>query len=105
MSWLKKIWQDRKVSITEAKRQIELPGQGAVMVARSVDCMGAVCPRPQLLTMKMIDELNEGDVIEVISDNPSSVETIPSLAMVLCSSHLATVRDQEGWRIYIRKGL
>lgn len=105
MGWLRKIWQGRKVSITEQKRLIDVPGHGAMLVARSVDCMGAACPRPQLLTMKMLEELELGEVIEVISDNPTSVETIPALVMVLYSSHLATVRDQEGWRIYIRKGL
>jgi TusA-related sulfurtransferase len=55
--------------------------------------------------MQMVEELAEGEVFELISDNPTSVETIPSLVMVLCSSHLATVRDAEGWRIYIRKGM
>lgn len=105
MGWLRKIWQGRMVSITEQKHLVDVPGHGALLVARSVDCMGAACPRPQLLTMKMLEELEQGEVFEVISDNPTSVETIPALVMVLCSSHLATVRDQEGWRIYIRKGL
>lgn len=105
MSWLTKLWRGRRVSITEEKRVVDLPGIGPVQVARSVDCLGAVCPRPQLLTMQMVEELADGEVFELLSDNPTSVETIPSLAMVLCSSHLATVRDTEGWRIYIRKGL
>lgn len=105
MSWLTKLWRGRKVSIMQKVRMVELPGIGTVQVTRSVDCLGAVCPRPQLLTMQMVEELSEGEVFELLSDNPTSVETIPSLAMVLCSSHLATVRDAEGWRIYIRKGL
>lgn len=105
MSWLKRLWQGRKVSITQEVREVELPGVGRVQVARRVDCLGAVCPRPQLLTMQMVEELAEGDVFELLSDNPTSVETIPSLAMVLSSTHLATVRDEQGWRIYIRKGL
>ncbi len=105
MLWLKRLWRGRKVSITEVKHVVDLPGIGPVEVACSVDCLGAVCPRPQLLTMQMVEELADGDVFELLSDNPTSVETIPSLAMVLCSSHLATVRDADGWRIYIRKGL
>jgi TusA-related sulfurtransferase len=105
MSWLKRFWQGRKVSIIQETRQVELPGFGTIAVARSVNCLGAVCPRPQLLTMQMVEELAEGEVFELHSDNPTSVETIPSLVMVLCSTHLATVRDEQGWRIYIRKGL
>lgn len=105
MSWLKNFWRGRRVSVTQERRVVELPGLGAVQVARSADCLGAVCPRPQLLTMQTLEEMAEGEVLELRSDNPTSVETIPSLAMVLCSSHLATVRDEEEWRIYIRKGL
>lgn len=70
----------------------------------TIDCYGAVCPRPQLLTMKAIDQMSDGEVLELLIDNPSSVEAIPSMGMALGSTHLATVKDGQGWRIYVRKG-
>lgn len=105
MSWLKRIWHGRAVSITEHMKTVDLPGLGQVRVARSVDCLGAACPRPQLLAMQAVEELREGDVFELYSDNPTSVETIPALVMTLYSTHLATLRDEQGWRIYVRKGV
>jgi TusA-related sulfurtransferase len=84
---------------------VDLPGLGSVEIMRSVDCLGAACPRPQLLAMQMVEELKDGDVFELYSDNPTSVETIPALVMTLYSTHLATVRGEHGWRIYVRKGL
>lgn len=83
----------------------ELPGLGQVRIAFVVDCMGAMCPRPQLLTMKIVAQIGEGDVIEVVSDNPAAVEAFPTLAETLSCTHLMTVREKGGWRMYLRKGL
>lgn len=86
-------------------REEDLPGIGRVRVSYVVDCMGAMCPRPQLLTMKILGLVGEGEVIEVISDNPAAVEAFPSLAEALYCTHLLTVRESDGWRLYLRKGM
>lgn len=41
-----------------------------------LDVTGYVCPHPQLYTLKSMDKLQDGMVLEVIIDNPSSVESI-----------------------------
>lgn len=43
-----------------------------------LDCKGYVCPHPQLYTLKSMEKLNSGDILEVIFDNPSSLESITS---------------------------
>ena len=35
-------------------QEVVLPGAGQTRVAQSVDCLGASCPRPQLLAMKVM---------------------------------------------------
>lgn len=85
-------------------RVVDLPLQGPVRVGHFVDCRGAMCPRPQMLTMKVMQKMNEGDVVEVNCDNPAAVEGFPSLAIKLASTHLGTLRDSRTWRIYLRKG-
>jgi tRNA 2-thiouridine synthesizing protein A len=84
-------------------REEDLPGIGRVRVSYVVDCMGAMCPRPQLLTMKILGQVGAGEVIEVISDNPAAVESFPALAETLFCSHLLTVREVDYWRLYLRK--
>lgn len=42
-----------------------------------LDVRGGVCPYPQLLTLRALGELNQGDVLEVLLDNPPSVRDIP----------------------------
>lgn len=41
-----------------------------------LDVTGYVCPHPQLYTLKCMEKLNEGMVMEVLIDNPSSVESV-----------------------------
>jgi TusA-related sulfurtransferase len=90
---------------TYAAQAVEVPGVGEVLLVRTVDCLGAMCPRPQLLTLKVLSEVEPGEVIEVVSDNPTAVEGFPALAQTLYCTHLATVRSGDSWRIYLRKGL
>jgi tRNA 2-thiouridine synthesizing protein A len=41
-----------------------------------LDVCGYVCPHPQIYTKKSLEKIEEGDVITVTFDNPSSKETI-----------------------------
>lgn len=85
-------------------REVCLPGTGATPLAASVDCRGAQCPRPQLLTIKILQQMNEGDVVEVRCDSAAAMEGFPALALKLSSTHLCTQRDPDSWRVYLRKG-
>lgn len=79
-------------------------GDGATYrVARRVDCLGDSCPRPQLMTKKTIAEVGVGEVIEVLVDNPSSVEALPPMCDELGATHLETRKAPHCWQVYIRK--
>jgi len=72
-------------------------------VARRVDCRGDSCPRPQLMTKKAVNEVAPGGIVEVLVDNPSSVEALPPLCHELNATHLETIKDPACWRVYIKK--
>ena len=59
--------------------------------------------RPNLVTKRMLDDAAPGQVLEIISDNLSSVETIPFMLEGHGCEHLATVHHGDHWRIYARK--
>ena len=84
---------------------VEVPGVGLLTIVRQVNCLGDSCPRPQILTRKALSEINDGEVVEVLIDNPSSVEAIPPMLPGLRCTHLATVKDPRQWRVYVRKGV
>jgi tRNA 2-thiouridine synthesizing protein A len=75
----------------------------AYTVSQIVDCIGDSCPRPQLLTRKAVAGLGAGDVVEVLVDNPTSVEALPPMCDQMAATHLATVKEPRAWKVYIRK--
>jgi TusA-related sulfurtransferase len=90
--------------VKKMPREVELPGIGKVAVDRVVDCQGQVCPRPQLEVGRVIKEMREGEVAEVLITNPPSLETIPGVVAKNKSTLLGTAEDRGMWRIYFRKG-
>lgn len=82
---------------------VTLSDGSEVSIAEVVDCIGDSCPRPQLMTKKTIGKVGSGDVIEVLVDNPSSVEALPPMCDEINATHLETVKDTRSWHVYIRK--
>jgi len=44
-----------------------------------LDCTGYVCPHPQIYTKKALEKLKEGEVLDVLFDNPSSSESVSAM--------------------------
>ncbi len=86
-----------------ANHEVTLGDGATYTVARVVDCIGDSCPRPQLMTKKAVGQIELGQVVEVMVDNPSSMEALPPLCNDLAATHLETVKDTRCWRVYIRK--
>jgi tRNA 2-thiouridine synthesizing protein A len=55
------------------------------------------------MTKKAVGEIVPGGVVEVLVDNPSSVEALPPMCNELNATHLETIKDPACWRVYIRK--
>ena len=104
MWWFGRRKRQASSGLSRTDRTLDLPGLGETRIQVQIDCLGAVCPRPQLLTMRALDHMQEGEVLELLVDNPGSSEAIPAMCMTLGSTHLTTVHDEQGWRIYVRKG-
>ena len=93
----------KKLDEAAAGGEAVLGGGRKVQVARRVDCRGDSCPRPQLMTKKAVGEIAPGGLVEVLVDNPSSVEALPPMCDELNATHVETIKDPACWRVYIRK--
>lgn len=86
------------------RRGVEIPAIGHVQVDRVLDCSGEMCPRPQLFTKRVVaKEMAVGQVLELVVDNPSTPELIPTIMNDIGAAHLHTVRTGDNWKLYIRK--
>jgi tRNA 2-thiouridine synthesizing protein A len=83
--------------------QAVLPDGTEHAIKQQIDCLGDSCPRPQLMTKKALSMAMPGEVIEVLIDNATSMEAIPPMMKDLHSSHLATIRMDRCWHVYVRK--
>lgn len=52
--------------------KFEKKGNGLYLL----DVKGYVCPHPQIYSKKALEKMKEGEVLEVLFDNPSSAESI-----------------------------
>ena len=83
--------------------EVTLGNGDTVTIAARIDCLGDSCPRPQLMTRKALLSAGANDVIEVLIDNPSSMEAIPPMMPELAATHLETVKSDRCWQVYLRK--
>lgn len=82
---------------------VEIVGYGCLCVTLSLNFVGDTCLRTNLLTKRAIAEAADKDVIEIITDNLSSIETILFMSPNYNGVHLATCQDAQCWRIYVQK--
>ena len=69
-----------------------------------LDVCGLVCPHPQMYAKKSIAKIQEGDILEIIFDNPSSKETIIQMCENAGSALLEEKNDNGRLMLRIEKG-
>ncbi len=87
----------------EVAREVTLQSGQSYPISQTVDCLGDSCPRPQLMTKKALSGSASSDVIEVMVDNPTSMEALPPMCAGLNATHLETTSVKNGWNVYIQK--
>jgi tRNA 2-thiouridine synthesizing protein A len=65
-----------------------------------LDVCGYVCPHPQIYCKKSLEKIGEGEVLEMIFDNPSSAETI--VQMLDQAGHDLVEKKNEGGKIIFK---
>jgi TusA-related sulfurtransferase len=73
------------------------------MPSRRLDMRGEVCPTPTEETMRVLEGMADGQVLEVESDYYPAKSTIPYLCDKRGYRHLLLDSDQPVWRIRIEK--
>lgn len=73
-------------------------------IAETLDCIGLYCPAPLLQTRERIDELNVGDVLEVLADDPAAEEDLTRFAKRTGHEVLSVEHDGDELRMLIRRG-
>ncbi len=69
-----------------------------------LDVRGYTCPYPQLFLAKALKEVSKNSVLEVLTDNPPSLDTLPRSIRNNKQEYLGTEVHSPGvWKILARK--
>jgi len=69
----------------------------------TIDCLGLYCPMPIIKAAEKIKELSEGQILEIISDDPGFLEDMPNWCRMTGHEFLEMKQDEGEYRAYIKK--
>src|SRR5437867_11538588 len=73
-------------------------------IEKSVDSRGMACPYPSFESVKAMNTIKPGDVLEVLTDNDeSALRSIPSVCDKRKWEFLVSQESKDLWRIRIKK--
>ena len=75
----------------------------ATKVDRELDCLGLYCPEPVYRVRLAIDEMEIGETLEVVADDPAAESDIQSLVKHLEQEIVRSTKDGNTIRIIIKK--
>ena len=70
---------------------------------RTLDCLGLYCPEPVFRTRMELDNMEIGEILEVLADDPAAEADIRSLVKRLEQEIIDVSKDGDTVRILIRK--
>jgi TusA-related sulfurtransferase len=74
-----------------------------VKVDKKLDCLGLYCPEPVFRTRLALDEMEIGETLEVVSDDPAAESDINSLVKYLEQEIVSSAKEGSTIRILIKK--
>ncbi len=72
-------------------------------IDKKLDCSGLYCPEPVFQTRLQLDELEIGETLEVIADDPAADSDIRSLVKNLGQEIVSSIKEGNTIRIIIKK--
>jgi tRNA 2-thiouridine synthesizing protein A len=70
---------------------------------KTLDCLGLYCPEPVYKTRMELDEMEIGETLEVLADDPAAEADIRALMKNLGQEILSVTKDGNTVRILIKK--
>ena len=74
-----------------------------VKVDKKLDCLGLYCPEPVFRTRLALDEMEIGETLEVVADDPAAESDINSLVKHLEQEIISSAKEGSTIRILIKK--
>ena len=70
---------------------------------RRLDLLGFFCPVPVHQTRKILKEMKEGELLEVLGDDPETLHDMPALCERISAALISIVEESGEYRFLIKK--
>lgn len=74
-------------------------------INQTLDTLGLRCPEPVMLTRKTIRQMQKGEVLLIIADDPATTRDIPSFCQFMDHQLLKSETANTPYRYWVKKGL
>ncbi len=71
---------------------------------KTLDARGLSCPMPSVRTALALEDMQSGEVLEILTDDPVSKRDLPAWAESTGNEILSVVEEDGMVRIFLRKG-
>lgn len=78
-------------------------GSEEFKVDASLDAVGLYCPAPIVLTTEKMHELEDGDVLEVLADDPEVLSDFPAWCKTTGHKFLKVEKENGIFKLYLQK--
>jgi tRNA 2-thiouridine synthesizing protein A len=68
-----------------------------------LDVRGECCPYPLIRTKKFMDQMNQGEIVKVIADDPVAPQNIDSWSKKSGNKMLSVKKDGNLFYVYVKK--
>ena len=72
---------------------------------KELDTLGLRCPEPVMMVRKTVRKMQEGELLNVIADDPATTRDIPSFCRFMEHTLVEANVDQTPYHYLIRKGV
>ncbi len=72
-------------------------------VHKTIDATGLLCPMPSVKTALALEQMELGQILEVITDDPVSKRDLPAWAQNTGNELLEIKEEDKAIKIYLRK--
>jgi len=69
----------------------------------TLDCVGLYCPMPIAHTAKKMKELEPGQVLEVLADDPGIEQDMPNWCNTTGNEFLGIEEDKGVYKVFVKK--
>lgn len=71
----------------------------------TLDAMGLRCPEPVMMVRKAVRNMQNGETLLIIADDPATIRDIPGFCRFMEHTLLAQATDVTPYRYLLKKGL